>query len=61
MNSRPEVRISNEQARLFAIAVGGTIAEYVKNHQAEYELFLLEEKKNDNKLPLGLDQKISAK
>lgn len=44
MNNKYNIRISSEQAKVFAIAVGGSIAESVKTHQVEYELFLLEEK-----------------
>lgn len=44
MNEELNFKISKEQARLFAVAIAGDIAEYVKNHQAEYEQFLLDEK-----------------
>ncbi len=43
MDGQPNFNISVQQARLFAQAIAGDIEEYVKNHQAEYELFLLNE------------------
>ena len=44
MKDEYDVIISKEQAEAFALAISGSIAEYIKTHQAEYELFLLEEK-----------------
>jgi hypothetical protein len=44
MDGQPDFIISDEQSMLFAQAIAGDIEEYVKNHQAEYELFLLNEK-----------------
>lgn len=41
MDGQPSFKISEEQARKFAQAIAGDIEEYTKNHQAEYELFLL--------------------
>lgn len=37
-----EIKISKGQAQEFAIAIYADIAEYIKNHQAEYQKFLAE-------------------
>lgn len=35
-----DIKISKEQAQEFATAIYADIAEYIKNHQAEYQKFL---------------------
>jgi len=50
MENEYNITISKEQARLFARAISvDDIKEYIENHQAEYEQFLLDEKAGEQK------------
>jgi len=44
-----EYKIRTDQAREFVLTTADSIAEHIKNHQAEYRIFLLNEKEGGTK------------
>ena len=58
MNDYSKLIISTEQARLFALSIYDSIADYVLSHQEEYQEFLRQEQREYDE-PKNIDMEVS--